>query len=99
MEQKKVDIEYIAKVAGVSRSTVSRVLTNKSNVKKDTKLRVQEVMRELNYHPSIMARGLATGKLNIVALIVSDILQSLLFRACLVYQRSSSAKGVSYDSV
>ena len=73
MEQKKVDIEYIAKVAGVSRSTVSRVLTNKSNVKKDTKLRVQEVMRELNYHPSIMARGLATGKLNIVALIVSDI--------------------------
>lgn len=34
MEQKKVDIEYIAKVAGVSRSTVSRVLTNKSNVKK-----------------------------------------------------------------
>lgn len=30
-------------------------------------------MQEANYHPSIMARGLATGKLNIIALIVSDI--------------------------
>ena len=71
--QKKIDIEYIAKAAGVSRSTVSRVLTNKSNVKEETRQKVEDVMREANYHPSIMARGLATGRLNIIALIVSDI--------------------------
>lgn len=70
---KKVDIEYIAKAAGVSRSTVSRVLTNSSNVKEETKEKILNIMKEANYHPSIMARGLATGKLNIIALIVSDI--------------------------
>lgn len=70
---KKVDIDYIAKAAGVSRSTVSRVLTNSCNVKEETKTKILEVMKEANYHPSIMARGLATGRLNIIALIVSDI--------------------------
>ncbi|WP_055669099.1 LacI family DNA-binding transcriptional regulator [Desnuesiella massiliensis] len=70
---KKVDIDYIAKAAGVSRSTVSRVLTNSSNVKEETKEKILRVMKEANYHPSIMARGLATGKLEIIALIVSDI--------------------------
>jgi len=70
---KKIGIDYIAKTAGVSRSTVSRVLTNSSNVKEETKEKILEVMKEANYHPSIMARGLATGKLDIIALIVSDI--------------------------
>lgn len=70
---KKVDIDYIAKAAGVSRSTVSRVLTKSSNVKEETKEKILEVMKKANYHPSIMARGLATGKLDIVALIISDI--------------------------
>ena len=96
MEQKKVDIEYIAKVAGVSRSTVSRVLTNKSNVKKDTKLRVQEGAElSSQYHgPWSCHRKAEYSCLNCLG-----YPQSLLFRACLVYQRSSSAKGVSYDSV
>jgi LacI family transcriptional regulator len=70
---KKVDIEYIAKIAGVSRSTVSRVLTHSSKVKEETRLKVEAVMEQENYRPSIVARGLATGKLNIIALIVSDI--------------------------
>ena len=70
---KKIDIDYIAKAAGVSRSTVSRVLTGSSNVKEETKEKILKVMKEANYHPSIMARGLATGKLAIIALIVSDI--------------------------
>lgn len=73
MEPQKIDIDYVAKAAGVSRSTVSRVLTNKSNVKEETKRRVLEVMEATNYHPSIVARGLATGKLNIIALVVTDI--------------------------
>lgn len=70
---KKIDIDYIAKAAGVSRSTVSRVLTGSNNVKEETREKILKVMKEANYHPSIMARGLATGKLEIIALIVSDI--------------------------
>ena len=57
----KIDINYIAKKANVSRSTVSRVLTKKTNVKESTREKVEQVMAELNYHPNSMARGLATG--------------------------------------
>lgn len=51
----KIDINYIAK-ANVSRSTVSRVLTKKTNVKESTREKVEQVMAELNYHPNSMAR-------------------------------------------
>lgn len=70
---KKIDINYIAQMAGVSRSTVSRVLTQKENVKESTRKKVEQVMAELNYHPNPMARALATGKQNIIALVISDI--------------------------
>lgn len=46
----KIDINYIAKKANVSRSTVSRVLTKKTNVKESTREKVEQVMAELNYH-------------------------------------------------
>ena len=86
----KIDINYIAKKANVSRSTVSRVLTKKTNVKESTREKVEQVMAELNYHPNSMARGLATGKQNIIALVVSDIRNPFYF---------STRKGVSYDTL
>lgn len=70
---KTIDINYIARLAGVSRSTVSRVLTNHKNVKRETALKVREAMLHCNYRPNVMARGLATGRMNIIALVVSDI--------------------------
>jgi DNA-binding LacI/PurR family transcriptional regulator len=48
----------VAKLAGVSISTVSRVLNEKSNVNKDTRNKVQEAIRILDFYPSISARGL-----------------------------------------
>ncbi len=73
MTGQTVDINYIAKVAGVSRSTVSRVLTNHKNVKPATALKVREAMIHCNYTPNALARGLVTGSINIIALVVSDI--------------------------
>ena len=70
---KSVDINYVAKIAGVSRSTVSRVLTNHANVKAETAKKVREAMLHCNYKPNAMARGLVTGKMNVIALVVSDI--------------------------
>lgn len=90
---KKIDIEYIAKVAGVSRSTVSRVLTNSNNVKKETKEKILKIMEEENYHPSIVARGLATGKLDMIALIVSDIRNPFYSELVWVINNSLREKG------
>jgi len=51
----------IARVANVSKSTVSRVLNNQTNISKDAKDRVLKAIAELNYQPSKIARALSTG--------------------------------------
>ncbi|OPG16048.1 MULTISPECIES: LacI family DNA-binding transcriptional regulator [Alicyclobacillaceae] len=50
-------INEIARAAGVSRSTVSRVLTKHPNVKPSTRKLVEEVIQKLDYHPSPIAQG------------------------------------------
>lgn len=70
---KKNTINDIAKIAGVSRSTVSRVLTDNPNVKVSTREKVKAVIEAHNYQPNSLARGLALGKINVVALIIGDI--------------------------
>ena len=52
-----MNIYDIAKEAGVSISTVSRVLNKKSNVREDTKQRVEAVLEKHSYRPSAIARG------------------------------------------
>ena len=63
-------LEEIARQAGVSRSTVSRVINNHPNVAHDTRQRVLSVAERLNYHPNIAARGLAAGQTGIIGLVI-----------------------------
>jgi LacI family transcriptional regulator len=51
--------EEIAKIAGVSRSTVSRVINNYPNVPEETREKVMEVIKKYNFEPNISARVLA----------------------------------------
>ncbi|MGI2328112.1 LacI family DNA-binding transcriptional regulator [Planococcus sp. YIM B11945] len=51
----------IARVANVSKSTVSRVLNNQQNISAEAKERVLSAIKELNYHPNKLARSLSTG--------------------------------------
>lgn len=55
-------IKDIARVCGVSEATVSYVINGKRVLKADTRERVFQVMREMNYHPSAVARGLSGKK-------------------------------------
>ena len=63
-------LEEIAKQAGVSRSTVSRVINNQPNVDPDTRARVQAIAQDLNYQPNLAARGLAAGHTRILGLVI-----------------------------
>ena len=56
--KKRVTIKYVAREAGVSTQTVSRVINNRPDVASETRQRVQEVIEELGYHPSAVARSL-----------------------------------------
>jgi len=66
----------VAGAAGVSLATVSRVLNNPEKVKKETRERVLKVIKELEYRPNVIARGLASRKTTTIGAIVSDMTRS-----------------------
>jgi len=67
-------IDDVAKRAGVSISTVSRVINRNIPVSDEVAARVEAVMKELRYVPRAAARNLATRKTNTLGLLISDIL-------------------------
>lgn len=65
--------EEIARIAGVSRSTVSRVINNYSNVPDETKKKVLEVISKYNYQPNTSARVLAGKQNDTIGLFIVSI--------------------------
>ena len=63
-------LEEIAKLAKVSRSTVSRVINDDPHVNPKTRKRVMAIIQRLNYHPNVAARGLAAGRTRILGLVI-----------------------------
>lgn len=55
---RRVTIQQVAKEAGVSSSTVSRVLTGNTSVRKDLRLAVRQAVERLAYRPNQIARSL-----------------------------------------
>ncbi len=68
-----VTIKDVAERAGVSYTTVSHVINKTRFVEDVTKKRVLAAIKELDYHPNILARSFKTGKSYTIGLIVSDI--------------------------
>jgi LacI family transcriptional regulator len=62
MYKDRVTIYEVAKVAGVSLATVSRVINNHSNVTEKTRKAVQDAIDRLGYKPSALAQGLANSR-------------------------------------
>jgi len=67
---KTISIEDVARLAGVSITTVSRVINKFPSVKEKNRLKVLEAVKELKFEPSVLAQRLATGRSNVVALII-----------------------------
>ncbi len=63
-------LEEIARQAGVSRSTVSRVLNKHPNVSADARERVLAVTQRLDFTPNVLARSLAGGRTNVLGLVI-----------------------------
>ena len=62
----------VARLAGVSHQTVSRVLNGHPNVRPDTRERVLQAIRQLNYRPNALARGLVTRRSRTIGVISFD---------------------------
>jgi LacI family transcriptional regulator len=67
------NIGDVAKLAGVSKMTVSRVINNNPHVKDETRRLVAQVIRELNFRPSMIAKSLVTKQSHIIAHVMFDI--------------------------
>lgn len=70
-------LEQVAALAGVSRSTVSRVLNNHPSVNQSTRRRVLEVVRAHDFHPNQAARALASRRSQIIGLVIPQPLHSV----------------------
>jgi LacI family transcriptional regulator len=63
----------VARRAGVSLATVSRVLNNTQYISEKTRQRVLDSVREFNYFKNVHARRLATGRSDLFGLVISEI--------------------------
>lgn len=70
---RELTIYDIAAEAGVSASTVSRVLTNSARVNEDKKIRVLEIIDKYNFKPNTFAKGLIDAKSRTIGILMADI--------------------------
>lgn len=68
-----VTIYDVAREAGVSMATVSRVVNGNKNVKENTRKKVLEVIDRLDYRPNAVARGLASKRTTTVGVVIPNI--------------------------
>lgn len=66
-------IKDVAEVAGVTVTTVSRVLNNRGYISQATRIKVSDAMEKLNYQPNELARSLFRKKSNLIGLIIPDV--------------------------
>ncbi|MBP9479225.1 MAG: LacI family DNA-binding transcriptional regulator [Sebaldella sp.] len=88
-------IKKVASLAGVSTATVSRVINKNQNVSEDKKIRVQKVLKELNYEVNYHAKSLREMKTGMLLFIVTDI--SNPFYAEIVKGAEEYAKTKNYN--
>lgn len=63
-------LEDVARLSNVSRSTVSRVINADANVKEETRRKVLDVIKSIDFQPNLAARGLATGRTNVIGVVI-----------------------------
>lgn len=88
-----MNIYDIAKEAGVSITTVSRVLNNKEGVNAKTRERVAAVLKNHDYKPSAIARGMVSKSLRTVAVLTIDIREPHYARTAYTIEREFSRCG------
>ncbi|HEX9028064.1 MAG TPA: LacI family DNA-binding transcriptional regulator, partial [Anaerolineales bacterium] len=63
-------LDDIAKISGVSRSTVSRVINGSPNVSDKTRRKLLELIQNIGFQPNLAARGLAIGRTRVLGLVI-----------------------------
>ncbi len=75
--RKTLTLEELAKIAGVSRSTVSRVVNEEPNVRPEVRERVWQVIEEVGYHPNAAARSLASRRSQTLGVVIPEAISTV----------------------
>lgn len=97
--EKKLTISDVAEALGVSKTTVSRAISGKGRIGKDTRERVLAYIQEHNYKPNVLAKGLAQLKTyNIGVMLPEDytVVDLPFFQTCLI-GIEETAVSMDYD--
>lgn len=86
-------IKDVAREAGLTVGTVSRVLNNRGYISEATRNRVHEVMKELNYQPNEVARSLSKSKTNTIGVIVPHIVHPYFAKLISNLEKAASDRG------
>ncbi|MCM1537691.1 MAG: LacI family transcriptional regulator [bacterium] len=98
---KKMTIADVAEALGVSKTTVSRVISGKGRIGNDTKERVLRYIEEHDYKPNVIAKGLAQNKTYNIGLMMpgsNNFADSSFFQKCMI-GISETAAAADYDMV
>lgn len=94
---KKVNSIDVAKLAGVSQSTVSRVFSPNAKVTEEKRQRVLDAALKLGYKPNVLARSLKIRSTNLVGIVVADA--SSLFYANLISQLANRLRAIGKQPI
>jgi DNA-binding LacI/PurR family transcriptional regulator len=99
--QRAATLTDVARLAGVSHQTVSRVLNRHPNVRETTRLRVRAAMGELGYRPNLAARALVTGATQTIGVVTqaTPLFGPVRLRTALELAASDAGFDVSTVSV
>ena len=92
-----MNIYDIAKLAGVSIATVSRVVNDSPKVSEKTKAKVRKIMEENHYTPNVFARGMGLNSMNTVGIICPDV--SDIYMANAVSYLENNLRKYGYDCI
>lgn len=98
-EKKNITIADVADALGVSRTTVSRAISGKGRISKETRARVLEYIEKYDYKPNIIAKGLAQSKTYNLCVVIPgdyDVIDLNFFQDCLLGIQQI-ASGMEYD--
>jgi LacI family transcriptional regulator len=90
---KRITMAHVAREAGVSLMTVSRVINDKEGVSQATRQRIQTVIERLGYRPSDIARGLVTKHTGTLGLVVPDVANPFFSEVALGAQQMAYDEG------
>ncbi len=82
----------VARVADVSITTVSNVVTDYRFIRPETRQGVQSAIDELGYRPNLSARGLRSGRIGVISLIVPDLRNAYFAERAVAVMRAADAK-------